>query len=105
MGDYVKLTGLTPSLVCLIGLVPNFIYYYDPGSKIKKSKILQLIEPSKEEMKEIVRWIELNYWDEVVPILSFSKRLTIHQLACPILRIEKLALMLLMYKPYFTKEI
>ncbi len=56
-------------------------------------------------MKEIVRWIELNYWDEVVPILSFSKRLTIHQLACPILRIEKLALVLLMYKPYFTKEI
>jgi len=55
MGDYVKLNGLTPSLVCLIGLAPNFIYYYDPGSKIKKSKILQLIEPSKEEMKEIVR--------------------------------------------------
>jgi len=88
MESYLRRNGLNLSLLCLLGLVPNFTHH-PAHSKIIKSKMLQMIEPSKEEIEEVARWIELNHWDEVVPILSFSKGLTIHQLACAILKLEK----------------
>ena len=43
---------------------------------------------TKDKVDNVVQWIRINYSDEVVRLSSFSKNLTIHQLACAIIRIE-----------------